>query len=49
MNKLECRKIVSGDRIALPSEVKEELGVNIGDYVKFVKIDGHVVIKKVTA
>jgi len=49
MNRLEIRKVMTADRIQIPEGVKEELGVDVGDYVKFVKINGHVVIQKVTA
>ena len=49
MNKLEIRKVMKEDRVALPEGVKEELGIGVGDYVKFVKIDGRVVIQKVVA
>ena len=40
-------KVYGGGRTQIPSEIRKELSIKDGDKIKWVKIDGNYVIKKI--
>lgn len=51
MNELiDCKKVISCDRVSIPSAIKKEWNVEEGDFITFSRNEhGQIVIGKVTA
>ena len=49
MEVLTCQKVLNSNRISVSEQVRDALQIKVGDFVKFVSVDGKIYIEKVEA